>query len=135
MARFAEKVFIFLVGLLVSLCVLLRNVVVILRHPRTALGKKERGEYRVMFRCLSSLISSTASPLTLVNPAYGFHEYATLRDDVKIHYVARGNHSKPLMLLLHGFPEVNSSFLSEYTLSKIFQALIILSLHYNTGIY
>ena len=118
MAWFAEKVFIFLVGLLVSLCVLLRNVIVILRHPRTALGKKERGEYRVIFRCLSSFNSPTAPPLILVNPAYGFHEYATLRDDVKIHYVARGNHSKPLMLLLHGFPEVKSNSLSLKNISS-----------------
>ena len=47
----------------------------------------------------------TASPLLLVNPAYGFHEYATV-NDVKIHYVAGGNRSKQLLLLLHGFPEV-----------------------------
>lgn len=36
---------------------------------------------------------------------YGLHGYLMASDNVKLHYVEKGNRSRPLMLFLHGFPE------------------------------
>ncbi|XP_063228364.1 epoxide hydrolase 4-like [Bacillus rossius redtenbacheri] len=43
-------------------------------------------------------------PPCLLDPAYGSHCYVTV-NGIKIHYVEKGDKSKPLMLFLHGFPE------------------------------
>ena len=46
-------------------------------------------------------------PACLLDPALGSHEYVTA-NGLKFHCVCAGDTSKPLMLLLHGFPEVTS---------------------------
>ncbi|XP_067000786.2 epoxide hydrolase 4 [Anabrus simplex] len=43
-------------------------------------------------------------PACLTDPALGTHKYIQL-SEVKIHYVEKGDPSKPLMLFVHGFPE------------------------------
>ncbi|KAK3768609.1 hypothetical protein RRG08_015764 [Elysia crispata] len=43
-------------------------------------------------------------PEALTDPKYGTHGYLHL-EDIRIHYVSSGSTEKPLMLLLHGFPE------------------------------
>ncbi|XP_046582062.1 epoxide hydrolase 4-like [Haliotis rubra] len=43
-------------------------------------------------------------PSVLNDPDLGTHGYVHLAD-VKIHYVAQGDETKPLMLFVHGFPE------------------------------
>ncbi|XP_067666860.1 epoxide hydrolase 4-like [Haliotis asinina] len=43
-------------------------------------------------------------PSVLNDPDLGTHGYVHL-EDVRIHYVAQGDETKPLMLFLHGFPE------------------------------
>ena len=49
--------------------------------------------------------SPTVPPACLLDPSLGTHEYVTA-NGIKFHYVAAGDPSKPLMLFLHGFPEV-----------------------------
>ena len=46
-------------------------------------------------------------PACLLDPSLGSHEYVTA-NGIKFHCVSAGDTSKPLMLLLHGFPEVSS---------------------------
>jgi len=43
-------------------------------------------------------------PPCLQDPSLGKHSYVKLKD-VKLHYVENGDRDKPLMLLVHGFPE------------------------------
>ncbi|KAG8226028.1 hypothetical protein J437_LFUL004149 [Ladona fulva] len=43
-------------------------------------------------------------PACLLDSNIGDHRYIKLKD-VKLHYVEKGDKSKPLMLFLHGFPE------------------------------
>lgn len=43
-------------------------------------------------------------PECLTDPVHGTHGYFSLKG-IKIHYVEKGNRSKPLMLFVHGFPE------------------------------
>ncbi|XP_049765008.1 epoxide hydrolase 4-like [Schistocerca cancellata] len=44
------------------------------------------------------------APECLQDPALGTHHYAKLKG-IQLHYVEKGDHSKPLMLFIHGFPE------------------------------
>ena len=44
-------------------------------------------------------------PPCLLDPSLGTHEYVTA-NGIKFHCVRSGDKSKPLMLFLHGFPEV-----------------------------
>ncbi len=44
-------------------------------------------------------------PQCLLDESLGKHEYIRA-NGIKFHYVTAGDKSKPLMLLLHGFPEV-----------------------------
>ena len=43
-------------------------------------------------------------PALLDDPELGKHQFATVFGDIKLHYVEKGDRSKPLLLLLHGFP-------------------------------
>ena len=49
----------------------------------------------------------TVQPEILKDPSYGTHNYVTA-NGIKFHYVANGTEGKPLMLFLHGFPEVST---------------------------
>ena len=44
-------------------------------------------------------------PSCLLDTTLGTHHYV-LANGIRFHYVSAGKDSKPLMLLLHGFPEV-----------------------------
>ena len=54
---------------------------------------------------LSNLSFFAEIPDILVDPALGAHEYMSA-NGLKFHYVVKGERTKPLMLMLHGFPEV-----------------------------
>ncbi|KAK7104834.1 epoxide hydrolase 4-like [Littorina saxatilis] len=56
--------------------------------PGTVLGHKKR----------------SIPPKCLEDPSLGTHGYAHL-EDIRMHYVSNGAEDKPLMLLVHGFPE------------------------------
>ena len=43
-------------------------------------------------------------PAVLDDPQLGTHKFVTVFGGVKLHYVEKGDPSKPLLLLLHGFP-------------------------------
>ena len=45
-------------------------------------------------------------PPCLLDPSLGTHEYISA-NGIKFHCVSKGDTSKPLMLFLHGFPEVH----------------------------
>ena len=49
----------------------------------------------------------TVPPACLLDSSLGVHEYVTA-NGIKFHCVAAGDRSRPLMLFLHGFPEVNN---------------------------
>ena len=51
-----------------------------------------------------------APPSCLTDPDLGEHGYVKTASQVKFHYVAKGDPDKPLMLCLHGFPEVSKIF-------------------------
>ena len=56
-------------------------------------------------------------PDCLLDRSLGNHEYVTA-NGIKFHYVTAGDRSKPLMLFLHGFPEVSMPmFLPSYTVT------------------
>ena len=52
------------------------------------------------------IIIYIVQPDILQDPAYGTHKYITA-NGIKFHYVANGTEGKPLMLFLHGYPEVS----------------------------
>ena len=56
--------------------------------------------------CIDPCASFPAVPPDcLLDRSLGSHEYVTA-NGIKFHYVTAGDRSKPLMLFLHGFPEV-----------------------------
>ncbi|KAH7972185.1 hypothetical protein HPB52_009029 [Rhipicephalus sanguineus] len=48
----------------------------------------------------------TEEPECLRDPALGTHEFVTLNDGVTLHYVSAGSRDKPLVVMLHGFPDI-----------------------------
>ena len=55
---------------------------------------------------LYTYINHTVPPDCLLDRSLGSHEYVTA-NGIKFHYVTSGDRSKPLMLFVHGFPEVS----------------------------
>ena len=55
------------------------------------------------------LPSPLVPPACLLDPSLGTHEYVTA-NGLKFHCVTAGDKSKPLMLFVHGFPEVQWPF-------------------------
>ena len=49
--------------------------------------------------------NSHPGPACLQDPKLGEHGYVRTETGMKLHYVKRGDPSKPLMLFIHGFPE------------------------------
>ena len=87
---------------------LLKVAVTILTHPFTALKKTTReSEIAILFVYHTLAVLLSVPPACLLDPALGSHEYVTA-NGLKFHCVCAGDTSKPLMLLLHGFPEVTS---------------------------
>lgn len=51
-------------------------------------------------------IDLSSEPSCLKDPSLGSHGSLRLKKrDIEVHYVAKGDRSKPLMLFVHGFPE------------------------------
>jgi hypothetical protein len=75
-----------------STVTVLELIWVILRHPISSFQRSKRD----------------VPPACLTDPALGRHEYITA-NGIKFHYVTLGERSKPLMLFLHGIPEVSHS--------------------------
>ena len=51
-------------------------------------------------------VDLSAEPSCLRDPKLGQHGSIQLKQrNIEIHYVAKGDRSKPLMLFVHGFPE------------------------------
>jgi hypothetical protein len=52
---------------------------------------------------------SASDPTLLTDPALGRHDFLEVNGQ-RIHYVENGPRDAPLMLCLHGFPEVRAGF-------------------------
>ena len=65
-------------------------------------------------------------PEILQDSSYGTHKYITA-NGIKFHYVANGTEGKPLMLFIHGFPEVswNLTAILKLTISVVVMLLKI----------
>ena len=66
----------------------------------------------------------TVPPGCLLDQSLGSHEYVTA-NGIKFHYVTAGDSSKPLMLFVHGFPEV----------SKALNRMLIIFVMLQIGLY
>ena len=91
---------------------LLHVLFALLRNPRKALKRTARDSKRQALVkqwlfMVFSVGNGIVPPACLLDPALGSHEYVTA-NGLKFHCVCAGDTSKPLMLLLHGFPEVTS---------------------------
>ena len=55
----------------------------------------------------AKLITRTrkSPPATLQNKRWGEHKYIKFDNGIKLHYVEKGDPSRPMMVFLHGFPE------------------------------
>ena len=114
---FALKCTVLCFTVLWSLTAILRTIVVILMNPFAAFKKKTRNsEQNITYNFLKDFLPLATNfvpfiysvpPACLLDPSLGTHEYVTA-NGIKFHYVAAGDRSKPLMLFLHGFPEVSN---------------------------
>ena len=93
----------------------LRLILVIVMHPIRSFQRSKRD----------------VPPACLTDPALGRHEYITA-NGIKFHCVTLGERSKPLMLLLHGFPEVSKVGLKGYI---DLASISLSSLKFNTKLY
>ncbi|XP_046366750.2 epoxide hydrolase 4-like [Haliotis rufescens] len=75
-------------GCFYSTFILFALLIWFVRHPIAFFTRKKRD----------------GMPSVLNNPDLGTHGYVHL-EEVRIHYVAQGDETKPLMLFVHGFPE------------------------------
>ena len=64
------------------------------------------------------LLERSVPPACLLDPSFGSHQYITA-NGIKFHCVSSGDPSKPLMLLLHGFPEVTTPKLCVVATSSV----------------
>ncbi|KAK7474120.1 hypothetical protein BaRGS_00034649, partial [Batillaria attramentaria] len=88
-AKTALQVVSYCVGCLLATAVVLRMIVYAIRKgPRTLFSMKKR----------------PSPPTCMQDPSLGVHGFAHL-EDIRLHYVSNGSEDKPLMLLVHGFPE------------------------------
>lgn len=67
------------------------------------------------------VLINLVQPEILQDSSYGTHKYITA-NGIKFHYVANGTEGKPLMLFIHGFPEVswNLTAILKLTVAVIF---------------
>ena len=85
------NVFRYSLALFYGTLVFLRILIVTLINPARAFRRVDR----------------PVPPKVLEDPSLGKHGYVTLKGrGVKIHYVSNGSPDSPLMLFVHGFPEV-----------------------------
>ena len=79
---------------------------------------------------MSSSFLFSVPPACLLDPSLGTHEYVTA-NGIKFHYVAAGDRSKPLMLFLHGFPEVSNDLtelnLCAFKSDVLFTVLVLMA--------
>ena len=76
-----------------------------------------QGRHKHVANVLCILIS--VPPACLLDPSLGSHSYVTA-NGIKFHCVSAGDTSKPLMLCLHGFPEVSSQSISLVSMALTF---------------
>ena len=101
-------------GVIGAIPVLIHMLYIFMRHPMTFFKKVKRS---CAWHCRTargggvgggvepSHAFHTADPLVVTDASLGQHDFLTV-NGIKIHYVENGPRTAPLMLCLHGFPEV-----------------------------
>ena len=89
---FGFRIQIFLFVAIWTIFTLVKLFVDFLRHPIIFWQRPER---------------RLTPPQCMLDESLGQHEYVRA-NGIKFHYVTSGDKSKPLMLFLHGFPEVKN---------------------------
>ena len=80
-------------ALVYGLLVLVRTLFGILLRPRSSFAR----------------VARPIPPAVLDDPTLGQHHFVTLKErGIKLHYVSNGSPESPLMLFVHGFPEVGA---------------------------
>ena len=62
--------------------------------------------YQKISKANNSFTIYTSVPACLANQDLGEHHYLRTESGLRFHYVAKGDPANPLMLFVHGFPEV-----------------------------
>ena len=77
-------------------------------HTGYALSMNLHGGYMLDLAWLlkSWCFHFTIAPSCLLDPELGEHHFLRTASNIRIHYVAKGDTGQPLMLCIHGFPEV-----------------------------